>query len=119
MVPLCIIAYLAIGPVAARWFPKYLGGVEAARINAISGLGLISMGPSVLFGVLRRNTPYVIGTALALAVFWLIGWFVLPTRPSIEAVAWLRCGIGIGLGLFAIIAAHRMIGQASPVSTTD
>lgn len=101
--PLCILIYFLLPWVVTSFTPKYLPGLESARINLLTCLTFVSIGPSIIIGVVRRNTPYIIFTGVMLVLFWMVGVYVANRMQSIESVAYLRFAFSSVLALFSLI----------------
>jgi len=102
-IPICCIAYFLLEPIVRMFLPNYIAGLEAAKINVLTCMTLISMGPSVVAGVLKKMIPVLVFYAIALGMIWGIGQFLCTNQtPTIETVAWLRFFVATGLSIVII-----------------
>lgn len=99
--PLALILYINIDFVVFNYLPKYISGIEAAKINIITGLSFISIGPGVIIGVLKKNTFYIFLVSTCLLIMWFINFFV--KIDSIEQVAYFRCVTSFFLAIGTIV----------------
>lgn len=102
LIPLCAVMFFLIPWVTHRFLPNYVPGITAAQINLLTCMTLISNGPSIIVGVVRRNAPMVMVRAFLLGLVWAIGLWVLPSDASLEAYAWLRFGVAFALSAFSL-----------------
>lgn len=109
LIPLVIVAYFIL-PVAVHFFlPKYIGGIETARISLLSCLTFIYMGPSVIFGTLKKNIGYIIIITFCLIGFWTITYFFKDYFTTIESVAYLRFAFSLLLMIYSIVHTYLLI----------
>ncbi len=107
--PLCFIAYFAL-PYVVEWLmPKYIEGIPAARISLLTCATFISMGPSVIFGTLKKNIGNIIAITCCLGLFWLIVSIWGESFCTIERVALLRFGLSFILMIFHIVYSYLLI----------
>lgn len=109
LVPIMVVAYFAMPPLVERFMPKYVEGIKAGRIAIITCITLVSSGPSVIFGTLKKNFVYIIVVATCLGAFWLIVTIWHDSFQSIESVAILRGIISLVLSLFVIGYSYWLI----------
>ncbi|QOD62079.1 oligosaccharide flippase family protein [Polaribacter haliotis] len=98
--------YLSIDFIVENYIPKYTLGIEAAKINIITGLSFVSIGPSVILGVVKKNTFYIFLVSISLLSMWCLSLFV--EIYSIEQVAYFRCVISLLLALGTIIYSYYL-----------
>lgn len=103
VVPISILGFFLVEPVTTMFFPAYAAGISSAKISALSGVCLACMGPSVIFGTLRRNKSLIVATSMALLSFWLVAW-LCAEHLSLEFVATLKFVILAILSIY--VAAH-------------
>ena len=109
LIPLCVAAYFVL-PFVVQWFmPKYVEGIPAARISLLTCLTFVSMGPSVIFGTLKKNLGYIIAITSCLCVFWIIVSVCGGFFCTIERVALLRFFISFALMVFTIVYSYILI----------
>lgn len=107
--PLCAFVWLVL-PYCVEWFmPNYIDGVPAAKITLLTCLTFISMGPSVVFGTLRKNVWYIFAVAISLGLFWLIVSLKGEYFTTIERVAWLRFALSLVMMAFTIVYSYVLI----------
>lgn len=102
VIPLCIVLYFLTPVIVHTFLPKYEAGIEAARINLLTCMTFVCYGPSIIIGVVRRNTPYVIFTGIILGLFWLVGLYITQGDSSIEDIAYLRFWFSLTLAIFTL-----------------
>lgn len=76
IVPIVAILYYVAPILIPYIMPKYVGGIECMKINLISCATYIYMGPSVVFGTLRKNKLYIGLIALCLILFWMFATII-------------------------------------------
>ena len=109
IVPLAIIAYFLLPYVVEFILPKYKEGIGAAKISLLTCCTFISMGPTVIYGTLKKNVINIFMVTLCLIFFWIFT-FVFPTKfTNIEEVALLRFYLSLVLMLFNIIYTYFLI----------
>lgn len=98
LVPVCIVAFYTIEPLVEYFLPKYMPGIEAAKINLLTCLTLVYIGPSVIMAVTKRTKVPIFIAGIALLLFW--GWRTFSeTIADIETVAWMRFYIGVFISI--------------------
>jgi O-antigen/teichoic acid export membrane protein len=102
LVPVCIGLFFLIEPVTLWVLPRYAPGISAAKINILTCLTLVSNGPSIIEGVVKRPYPTLIATIVALGGMWGVGFWLLNNGSGIETVAWLRFFFALMLGIFKL-----------------
>lgn len=109
LVPFCIIAYLSIGPFVEYVLPKYVPGIPAAKINILTCLTLVYIGPSVIMAVTKRTKMPIVIAGIALLLFWF--WrFYIGRVESMESVAWMRFYIGVLVSVAMIAYSYYITG---------
>ncbi|TMM29152.1 hypothetical protein FDT66_12250 [Polaribacter aestuariivivens] len=101
-----LIIYFSIDFIVFNYIPKYLPGVEAAKINVITGFSFLSIGPGVIMGVIRKNRFYIFLVGLSLLAMWGVSFFTKIT--SIEQVAYYRCIISLILSIGTIFYSYYL-----------
>lgn len=109
--PLCIFLYLTIEPLTAYFIPKYLPGIPSAKINLLTCLTFISNGPSIIMGVVKKNTPLLVAYALMLGFMWVMGFITPKENLSIEFIAWLRFFSSLILSFFTLIYCYYLTSK--------
>lgn len=101
--PICILLYFLVPPLVEAFLPKYVPGIEAAKINLLTCMTFVCYGPSIIIGVVRRNMPYIIFTVVIFGAFWLTGLFFTQNGSgTIEEVAFLRFWFSLVLSIFTL-----------------
>jgi len=67
-VPVCLLAYFLIEPIVRVFLPNYILGLDAAKVNILTCMTLISYGPSVVAGVLKKVIPVLVFYGIGLGV---------------------------------------------------
>jgi O-antigen/teichoic acid export membrane protein len=85
MVPLVIVAWLAVPALIDFFLPKYAGGIAAAQWSLVAA-GLMSLAPICnTFNVVKRQDLYVVAIALGIAAYFgALLWF---TRQEVSLAA--------------------------------
>jgi O-antigen/teichoic acid export membrane protein len=103
IVPLCLLIYFLIPPLTHLFLPKYAAGIAAAQINLFTCLTFVSNGPSVIIGVLRKNTPLLAAYGVTLLLIWVAGFVYKDHLQQIEHVAWFRFFLSAFLSAFTLV----------------
>ena len=83
--------------------PKYQPGLSAAKVNLLTCLALVSSGPSVVAGVLKKMFPILVCYGFGLGIIWGVGRYIcLNGTPDIVDIAWLRFFVSAGVSIFVI-----------------
>ncbi|GAI43638.1 unnamed protein product, partial [marine sediment metagenome] len=90
VIPLCLISYFLIGPMTERFLPNYIEGIKAAKIYSLGSIFLVYFGVSMIFLVVRKNIPLIIGNAITILILWIFGLVLVQKGFGIEGVAWAR-----------------------------
>lgn len=109
LIPIIILGFLLITPLTYYFLPKYIGGINAAKITLMSGITFISMGPSVIMGTLRKNILYIIAISCSIGLFWGICLLFPSYFSTIENIAKLRLFISSMISIFIIIYTYYLI----------
>lgn len=110
IMPLSLICYFVIPTLIERYLPNYANGIEAAKIYALGSAFLVYFGTSIIIPVVRRNTPLIIGYAVAIVLLWLLGWVFVHRGYGITGVAWARL-ISTGfISLFSLGYSYYLTG---------
>lgn len=115
VLPVCLTLYYAVGPFAERFLPKYSEGIPAAKIGCLSSLAFIYIGVGCIIAVVRRNTPYVIAIAVALAIVWGLGGYLVTHGFGIIGAVWARALATTLLCVFTLVFAYRLTAKDAPV----
>ena len=101
--PICLLAYFLLGPVVRIFLPEYLLGLDAAKVNVLTCMTLVSAGPSVIAGVLKKMGPVIFFYGVGLGCMWAGGQYIcLSGSPDIVDIAWLRFFVSMVLSLAII-----------------
>ena len=103
IIPISIIAYICLPPLVYTFLPLYSDGISSAKINILTGITFISMGPSVIFGTLRKNILYLIFVCISLLLFWGVLFLFRDKFLTLESVAWLRFAVSLFLSVFVLV----------------
>ena len=109
LIPLVVVAYFVIPWAVELFLPKYVDGIEAARISLLSCLTYVYLGPSVIFGTLKKNLGYIVMISCCLLAFWLITSVWPEYFQTIESVAYLRFTLSLVLMIYSILHTYIMI----------
>lgn len=107
--PIVLLLYFLAPLVVSYVMPQYIPGIECMKINLITCCSFIYMGPSVIFGVLRKNLLYIIMIGVCLVLFWLIVSFYHHIFTTSESVAYLRLGLSYLLAIISIFLSRYYI----------
>lgn len=103
MLPICIAGYFFIPVFVESFLPKYVNGIRAAQISLLTGFTYIYFGPSVVFGVLKKNMAFNILILLLLGMFWVVAICFDKYILSINDIALLRLSFFVALMLVTIL----------------
>ena len=67
------------------------------------------MGPSVIFGTLRKNILYLIFVCISLLLFWGVLFLFRDKFLTLESVAWLRFAVSLFLSVFVLVYTFILI----------
>lgn len=96
VVPVSICLYFGVEPLVKHVFPKYVGGIGAAKIACISSMFWIYLGAGSVIAVANRMTPYLLVMVGGLASIWLLGPWAISGGLGIEGASLARlCGTAI------------------------
>lgn len=109
LVPIILIAYFAMPPLVEMFMPEYKEGIMAGKITILTCITLVSNGPSVIFGTLKKNFVYILVVMLCLALFWIVVTLRPDMFQTIERVAMFRGIIALLLALFTIGYSYWLI----------
>lgn len=109
IVPLSIVLYFILPYCIELFLPRYVGGIKVAQISLLTCLTFISMGPSVIFGTLKKNLGYITAVLISWGLFWLIVTLFPANFSSIESVAYLRFVISALLMIYIIVHTYILI----------
>ena len=101
LIPVAIIGWWLLPLLITLLLPKYIPGIDAARLGLIAGA--ISMpGISHIFLVLRRNKLYIVALISATLMVWILSSLALSQGGDLVTVAWIRVVATAALSGFAI-----------------
>ena len=101
--PILIIAYFFVGDLVESFLPKYINGIEAAKINILACFSLIIMSPAVIFGILEKNKIYLIFLSVILSLFWFSCYALPDYFSTILIVAKFKFILSLILSLFVLL----------------
>jgi O-antigen/teichoic acid export membrane protein len=90
VIPLCLMSYLLIGPITEKFLPHYVEGIKAAKICSLASIFLIYFGVTMIFPVVRRNVPLMVGCVVSILIMWILGLAFVNQGFGIEGIAWAR-----------------------------
>lgn len=102
LIPIVVLSYLLLPFFVELVMPKYIGGIGAGRIAILTGLTYIYMGPSVIYGTIRKNIINIILIGLMVCLFWTLTSLFPAYYNSIESIAWLRFFLFFAYMLFTL-----------------
>jgi O-antigen/teichoic acid export membrane protein len=112
VIPMVALVYIFIQPMVVYFLPKYINGIDYAKISILGGIGYIFVGPSVILGVLKKNTfnfiLLVIMTLLTYGLFFL----GLIKFDSIESLIWYKNILFISYTLVMLFYAYKLISKS-------
>ena len=89
LIPVAIIGWWLLPLLITLLLPKYIPGIDAARLGLIAGA--ISMpGISYIFLVLRRNKLYIVALVTGTLMVWILSSLALSHGGDLVTVAWIR-----------------------------
>ena len=108
IVPIVAILYYVAPILIPYIMPKYVGGIECMKINLISCATYIYMGPSVVFGTLRKNKLYIGLIALCLILFWMFATIINGFSSPVD-VAYFKLLLSCILSVSSIALSYYYI----------
>ena len=109
LVPLVVVAYFVIPWAVEVFLPNYEDGIEAARISLLTCLTFVYLGPSVIFGTLKKNYGYIAMISCCFGAFWFTTRVWNEYFQSIESVAYLRFVLSFVLMIYTIVHTYIII----------
>ena len=106
VIPMCLVSYFCIGHIVERFLPNYVQGIGAAKIYSLASMFLIYFGVTMIFPVIRRNAPLIVGCILSIVVMWLLGLVFVKNGFGIEGIAWARLITNAFMCLFVFAYAY-------------
>ncbi|MFH1933655.1 MAG: oligosaccharide flippase family protein [Pseudomonadota bacterium] len=100
LIPLCLMSYFLIGPVTERFLPHYIGGIKAAKIYSLGSMFLVYFGVTMIFPVVRRNVPFMVGCVVSILIMWILGMAFVKNGFGIEGIAWARLIANVFMCIF-------------------
>ncbi len=89
LIPVAIIGWWLLPTVVVWLLPRYMPGVDAARLGLIAG-AIGAPGIGTVFAVLQRNALYAGIIAAATVMVWVLSLLALGQGGNLVAVAWVR-----------------------------
>ena len=108
IVPIVAILYYVAPILIPYIMPKYVGGIECMKINLISCATYIYMGPSVVFGTLRKNKLFIGLIALCLILFWMFATIINGFSSPVD-VAYFKLLLSCILSVSSIALSYYYI----------
>ena len=108
IVPIVAILYYVAPILIPYILPKYVGGIECMKINLISCATYIYMGPSVVFGTLRKNKLFIGLIALCLILFWMFATIINGFSSPVD-VAYFKLLLSCILSVSSIALSYYYI----------
>ena len=101
LIPVAIIGWWLLPLLVAWLLPKYIPGIDAARLGLIAG-AISVPGISAIFLVLQRNKCYIVALITATLMIWIFSLLALSQGGDLVTVAWIRVVATAALSGFAI-----------------
>ena len=102
VLPICLLAFLCVGPLTKWFLPAYVKGIPAAQLACLSSATFIYFGLTSIIAVMRRNTLFIIVICVCLAVVWLLGGFWVRHGYGIVGAVWARTVASTFLFVFTL-----------------
>ena len=90
LIPLIVFIYYSIGPLVTNFLPKYINGINFAELSAIGGVGFVYIGPSIILGVLKKNSLNLIFLLFLSLTTYGLYFIGLLKFQSIESLIWYK-----------------------------
>ncbi len=111
IIPIILIIYFFISPIVNQFLPNYIEGIEYAKISVIGGIGFIYIGPSVILGVLKKNSlNFLFLISLTLFTYGLSFMGILQFK-SIESLIWYKNILFIGYSILMLAYTYWQISK--------
>lgn len=111
IIPTVILLYFIAPLLVPIFLPKYVDGIECMKINLIACASFIYMGPSVIFGTIKKNFAYILLISFCLGGFWLLALLLPEIFNTPARIAWLRLAFSYLLSIGAIVISYLYIRQ--------
>lgn len=111
VIPLVIFIYFFIEPFVVHFLPKYIQGIEYAKISVIGGLGFIFIGPSIILGVLKKNyVNFIFLGVLSLSTYGLyfLGIF---NFNEIRSLIWFKNILFITYSIVMLFYVYSLVNK--------
>ncbi|NMC58270.1 MAG: oligosaccharide flippase family protein [Candidatus Methanofastidiosa archaeon] len=112
IIPLVIVVYFLLVPITSYILPKYVDGIEAAKINLLTCLTLISSGPSIILGVTKRNLPLIMAYLIGIVFIWIYSSMLPIESLTIENIAWARFAASLVISMIIISYSYLITFKA-------
>lgn len=109
ILPLCLMSYFLIGLVTERFLPNYIGGIETAKIYSLSSMFLIYFGVTMIFPVVKKNVPLMVGCVISLLIVWILGVAFVKLGFGIEGIAWAKFIANAFMCLFVLAYSYYFV----------
>jgi O-antigen/teichoic acid export membrane protein len=113
IIPIVTISYFCLPYLVENFMPNYTQGISSAKINLLTAITYVFMGPSVILGVLKRNTPYLIMLITVLAVFWGICTFFSHYFETLSSIAFFKLILSAALSIFLSVYTYFLTSKKS------
>jgi O-antigen/teichoic acid export membrane protein len=90
ILPFAVFGYFYVDKVIAAFLPKYVGGIDAAKIACLSSISLAYIGCNIVFLVTKKNSIYIIGLFITFVLTWVLGKMALDHNMGLPGVAWAK-----------------------------
>jgi len=111
VVPVSLAGYWCVGPLTHAYFPKYVPGIEAARIACLGCMAFVYFGITGIIAAVNKNTPYIVSMGVTLAVIWGLGAWMIHAGHGIEGAAWARAVGSAILCVLTLIYAYYLTAK--------
>lgn len=108
VIPICILLYILIPFLVKTFLPNYIPGINSARINILTCMTFVYVGPSIIIGVVKRNIPYICFVFFVFIVFWASLILKPSLTESIERVALFRFCLSTLLCVLTLIYCYYL-----------
>lgn len=109
VIPIVLLVYLLIPLLVENFVPEYSKGIKYAQISVIGGLGYILIGPSVILGVLKKNSVnFLLLLFMSVSTYGLFSIKVLHFSSIIELI-WFKNLLFIGYSAIMLVYIYLLL----------
>jgi O-antigen/teichoic acid export membrane protein len=114
LIPISCITYSSLQWIIPNYFPKYLPGLEAAKVSCLTAMLWVYLGSGSVFGVTGHMRGYLTGLAASIGVVYIVGGAAILAGFGLMGAAWARF---VGTALTASYTLYSAFRMTKPLVT--